>query len=391
MKLPFSMEVPKYGIRFEVDRLRRERYELVGELTVYCHLPGARIVNGSTDVLLRADFNFSSVRARQERAKLLATRARSSEDIDWYGLIEEFSMHVFQEDRNGEASVDLRTLPRPERGDEIRVSGLQFPRRHASVLFGDGGTAKSYLALYIAGVLAKRGLSIAFFDWELAADDHRDRLERLFGSNMPEIQYALCERPLVSEVDRLLRIVREHRVDYAIFDSVGVACDGPPEAAEIATKYFRAVRQVGSASLHVAHISKSMETSDQKPFGSIFWNNLARCTWNVQATQPEKDALRLGFFNRKANLGPIQPPISLLARFVDNQTIFDLADFVDSPELTEKMTIRQRLDTLLKRGSKTVHELSTELGVEPNSIYKTVQRNTRHFILLEGGRVGLRA
>src|SRR5262249_23091134 len=163
-----------------------------------------------------------------------------------------------------------------------------------------------YLALYIAGILARCGLSVAFFDWELCGEDHRDRLELLFGSDMPEIRYALCDRPLIAEVDRLRRIVRERKTDYAIFDSLASACDGPPEAAEVANEYFRAVRQIGCGSLHVPHVAKSSADSDKKPFGSTFWHNLARCTWNVQA-DPENNSLRLGFYNRKANLGPLRP------------------------------------------------------------------------------------
>jgi len=391
MKLPFSMEVPKYGIRFEVDRLRRHGDELIGELTVYCHLPGARVVNGSADVLLSADFNFSSVRARQDRAKLLAIRARTSEEIDWYGLIEEFSQRVLLEERDGEPDIDLRSLARPGRGDEIRIGNLPCPRRHPTILFGDGGTAKSYLALHAAGILAKAGLSVAFFDWELCGEDHRDRFELMFGDDMPEVRYVVCDRPLVAEVNRLQRIVRERKTDFAVFDSVAIACDGPPEAAEVVGRYFRAVRQIGCGSLHIAHISKSSEASDQKPLGSTFWHNLARCTWNVQATEPEKNALRLGFFNRKTNLGGIRSPVSLLVTFGAQKTEFKIVDISDSPQLTAKLSTRQRLGELLKQGSMTVQEIASLLEAKPDTIYKTIQRNDQQFIVLTGGRVGLRA
>src|SRR5437762_2668802 len=57
------------GIQFEVDRLRRERHELVGEVTVRCDLAGARVVDGSLSV---GDFNLSSIQARKTLAKHLA-------------------------------------------------------------------------------------------------------------------------------------------------------------------------------------------------------------------------------------------------------------------------------------------------------------------------------
>ena len=86
---------------------------------------------------------------------------------------------------------------------------------------------------------------------------------------MPRLFYARCERALVYEVNRLRRIVKEKKIDYAIFDSVAFACAGPPESAEIAGQYFRAVRQVGVGSLHVAHISRG-EGDDQKPLEALF-------------------------------------------------------------------------------------------------------------------------
>ncbi|HEY2384836.1 MAG TPA: AAA family ATPase [Terriglobia bacterium] len=382
----YTLEVPEFGITFIVDRLRRERNELIGELTVRCTLPGAKTVNGC---LSTADFNFSSARARQDRAKLLQERARTNGKPDWYGLLEEFCQKVFEAEREGDPAVDLRTLPKPEPDDDIRVDGLTFPKRHPSILFGDGGAAKSYFALYVAACLARRGFNIAFFDWELCGEDHRGRLER-FGPDMPLIHYVLCDRPLVTEVDRLQRIVRERKIDYAIFDSIAVACDGPPEAAEVAGKYFRAVRRIGCGSLHIAHVSKSSESSEDKPFGSAFWHNLARCTWFVKGADADQSSLRLGFYNKKANLGPIRPAVSFLVSFADQRTTFERVSISESPDLAGKLTIGQRLTEILKHGSKTVQDVASELEVKPDSIYKTVQRKDKQFILLEGGRIGLR-
>lgn len=385
----YSFECPGLGLTFIADRLRRDRQELIGELTVKCELAGARTVNGN---LLTGDFNFSSVRARQDRAKLLRERAQTDGQFDWFGLLEDFCQRVFECERTGDPAVRLRDLAQPDRGDDIKIDGLSFPRRHPSILFGDGGAAKSLTALYIGGILAQR-LPVALFDWELCGDDHRDRYGRLFGSGMPpNLYYRRCERPLVSEIDSLRRIVREHAIEYAIFDSVAFACDGPPEAAEVAAQYFRCVREIGTiGSLHVAHISKA-ENGDQKPFGSAFWHNGARSTWFVKSVEQtgNDSTLQLGFFNRKANLGPIRPPASYIVTFGPSIT-FECADISDNQELAGKLTIKQRMVSVLKRGSMTVQEIADEIDERVESVQKSVKRNNKHFIVLAGGRVGLRA
>jgi hypothetical protein len=383
----YRLAIPDLGILFEIDRLRRERFELVGELSVHCDLPGARTTNG---ILSAADFNLSSARSRSERARLLADRANTRSNLDWSGLVEEFCQRVLQADRDGQPAVDLRELSRPAADDYIEVDGFALPRRHSTIVFGDGGASKSYTALYLAGRMAKQGIRVALFDWELAGEDHRDRIERLFGPDMPQVMYVRCERPLTSEVDRLKRIVRDHRIEFAVFDSVAFACDGPPEAAEVAGRYFRAVRQVGGGSLHIAHISKG-ENADKKPFGSAFWHNGARSTWFAKLAEDsqEGDELQVGFFNRKANLGRLRPAVGYVVTFSADRTTFHRQDVADSHDLAGQLPIRQRMAHLLRTGSMTPEAIAEEIGADVESIKRTFRRHKTVFTVVEGGRIGL--
>jgi hypothetical protein len=142
----YRLTIPDIGIEFDCDRLRRDRHELIGELSVKCGLAGARTFQG---VLSVGDLNFSSVRARSDRARVLGGAARTK-DLDWHGLIEEFVQRVLAAERVGLPSVSLRDVPLPDAEDHLEVAGLFLPRRHPSILFGDGGSAKSLIGLHVA-------------------------------------------------------------------------------------------------------------------------------------------------------------------------------------------------------------------------------------------------
>jgi len=385
------LTIPDIGTVFEVERLRRERHELIGELTVRCSLPGARVVNG---ILSTGDFNFSSVRARQDRAKLLAARAHTNSQIDWFAYLEEFAQGVFSREREGDPAVDIWSVPLPEKVDDFAVDGIALPRKHPAILFGDGGSAKSYVALYIAGKLALQGAKVALFDWELSGDEHRERFERLFGSQRPPLTYCRCESPLTSEVDRLARIVRENGIVYAFFDSISFACDGRPEEAEIAARYIRAVRTLGIGTLHIAHVNKS-EEHDRKPFGSSWWHNGARCTWYVKAEE-SGSSLDLGFYHRKSNLGALRDPVALRMSWTKNETFVEKVSMSETPELAEHMSARQKMKDLLLHGpAMTYVEIAESLGEKVDTIRKAAKRGNT-FTVIAGGnreqdRVALRA
>ena len=353
----YRLDAPESGTILEIDRIRRERNQLFGELCVQCDLPGAHTVDG---VLMIGDFNLSSVRVRGEKARYLQERARTnSSEVDWVGLLEELAQRVLAAERKGTPAIDLRSIPRPDPDDVLDVDGLVLPRRHPAIIFGDGGAAKSYLAIHYLGQLAAKGLRVALFDWELAGEDHRDRLERLFGTGMPLIHYARCERALVAEIDRIRRIVRDEKIQFAVFDSVAFACDGPPEAAEVAQRYFRAVRQLGAmGSLHIAHISKA-EGADKKPFGSTFWHNGARATWFAKLAEstPDGRTIQLGLYNRKANLGALRSAVGFEITFRDDETSFRRVDLANVPDLAASLTVRQRMAFALRPGAMAVQAL----------------------------------
>jgi hypothetical protein len=180
-----------------------------------------------------------------------------------------------------------------------------------------------------------------------------------------------CEKPLTDEVDRLRRALDRDDIDFVILDSIAAAASGPPEAAEHATAYWRAMRQLGIGGLHLAHINKK-ENGDQKPFGSAFWHNLARSTWFVKQADPSLDPeiVTIGLFNRKANLTRLYPSLGFQFLFSEGQTRVNTVNLAEVDDLSPRLPLWQRIAHLLKGGPLTMVEIA-ELTQAP---LKSVQR-----------------
>lgn len=377
-----ALHVPEYGLVFEVDRLRRDRHELWGELTVRADLAGAATVRG---ILNASDFNLSSARARQDRARLLAQRSAAA-DLDWFGYLEELCLSVLDAERAGTPIVWLPEVAQPTAEDVLRFAGFALPRHHAGILFGDGGAMKSLLALWLAGMLTRAGLTVLFCDWELTDAEHRVRLDALFGDDLPRIGYQRCERPLTVEVDGLRRRVREDGIDYLVLDSIAVGCAGAPESAEVAADFMRALRQVGVGALCLAHVSKA-EDGDKKPFGSGFWHNLARATWHIRRSEPTADErlVELCVTPRKNNLGPVGSPFAFRVTFDEGRTSFRTIDAASVEDFAPRLPLWQRIRaTLRKEGPLTLAALADELDAKVDSIEKAVKRQDQTFTRVTG-------
>ncbi len=291
----------------------------------------------------------------------------------------------------GRAAVPLHTFPRRGPAATFDIDGWTLLRHHATIAFGDGGSLKSYLALYAAGRLAQQGTPVLLLDWELDGEDHVDRLHRLFGADLPIVHYLRCEAPLAHEARLIGREVQRLGIGYLVLDSIGAATDGPPEAAEQALRYGRAVRQLGvRGSLHIAHVNKS-DSGDQKPFGSVFWHNWARMTWFVKRDTSSPDRLRL--VNRKANLTGLQSDVGFqVAVGLERTTVSRVP--VDDVSTVEpgSLSTRQRIVALIQAGGGqpvTLRAIAEALGAKEETVGRVLRRYRRLFVTLPTGDVAL--
>lgn len=373
----YRLTLPQLDIDLDFDHVRRERGELHGHLTARCGMVGARTIGDR--VLLSGSTNLGSMQTRKRVADMLQDRALAP-DVDFHGLIEELALGVEHAERTGEPAVNLQDVePTPVEMDLFEVYGIRLSRRHPTMLHGLGDTCKTQIADVVLGELERSGVRTMLVDWEMTADDHARRLRHFYGDDVPGITYVRAARSLVHEVDRLQRIIHDGQIDFAVFDSVGFGCDGPPEQAEHALAFMRAIRQLGIGTLLIAHQAKG-ENAGLTPFGSAFWFNSSRIIYAVKRDEQALDDRRVNvaLYPTKSNLFRRGRPVGLEFTFDDDRASVRQRDVADmGGDLAAKLSIPQRMRAALKHGPMTVAALAEHLGVEPNTINVNVGRGTK--------------
>ena len=226
----------------------------------------------------------------------------------------------------------------------------------ANLVFGDGGTGKTYFCLRLAlslasgkdflGYAPKEKLSTLFIDYEDGPETASFRITKLCSDPALGIEKNEAKQsirylnpkgaPLYSIVPALRKVIRKHNIGLILVDSVASACGAEPEKAESASRYYNALKSLGITSLSIAHVTKSQGESQDKAFGSVYWHNLARNTWNLQGEDEETEgkntieavmgesAKQLGLFHRKFNSGKRSRPIGMRISYSDKYTKFEL-------------------------------------------------------------------
>jgi hypothetical protein len=384
----YALELLPAGIVFHVSRLRRAHQETVGELTVTVNgsFPNAQSVGG---ILSRSNFNFSSISTRSTLAKLLSERSRVS-NLDWHGFLEEFAIQVLDSERRGAPSIILADEPDiDESHDTWEVDGFPVLQDLPMVLFGKGGSGKSYFAMWIAGGIAKQGIPVLYADWEFSRRQHRRRLGRLFQPMPRNLHYITCDKPMLEEAERILDLIKDKRIQYIVCDSIVFALGGKAQDDDQAGIYYRTLRRFNIGSLNIAHTTKAEDESEKQVFGSVFFQNGARSIWFIQKADENPPAtIQFGLYHRKANGGELLRPRAYKLVFTRETTRVEKTAVDSVDELVAKLPILDRMKRQLQRGALTSKQLAEELGVTMNVVRAMVSRHKSVFLKV-GNKIGL--
>lgn len=391
--LGYALQIPDIGTEVVVGRLTKSRGELHGMLRVQSALPAVRSVDGT---LFAARANLSSDTARKTIAKALTERAPAA-GIDWLLLMDEFCTRVLNAEQTGEPVIMVGSLPRPM-GILWRLDPI-VPAGKPVILYGEGGTGKSTLAVAIAvsvetGVTVIDGFApvrapVLYLDWEADLDEINDRVRGVtIGANIPnvvQLRYRGCAGPLADQAEELAGLVAEANAGLVVVDSIGLAAgtssDGA-DAAESALRLFAAFRLIVSARpgcsiLAIDHVSKSETEATHRsarPYGSIYKTNLARAMFEVRRLADEKEGTStIGIYNTKSNVRGLIAPIALRLEYDEGGAI-TYERLPDMPASQAEADVADELEAILASGPRTVRELANKTHRTEGVVRTTLHR-----------------
>ena len=386
--LGYALSIADVGTDLYVGRLSMSRGELSGELSVACSLPAITSTDGH---LFRGRVNLSSTRSRSDLAKYLDGRAAGS-GINWRDLLEWFFVRVLESESAGAEVVRIGRRP-TQIGPTFRLDPM-LPLSKPTILFGDGGVGKSYMAVGIAVSVVSgrevipgfrpRTCPVLYLDWETDADDIDARVKAVSAGvdiEPPELDYINEAGPLTAHIEELARHVTAAGTGLIIIDSMAGALGATSEigdANESVVRLFTALRHLNTTVLVIDHISKEGAASESgafKPYGSAYKVNLARSVWELrQGKEADVDAIHLGLYHRKSNNSRLAAPMGLAYRNEDGKRVTWSDEPITETSLAAGVSIARRVDAAVKEGPITDAELADALGVEVKAVRVPLSR-----------------
>ena len=209
---------------------------------------------------------------------------------------------------------------------------------HAASWFGEGGVAKSLLAMHLALTLsaeklrywmafAVKTVPVLYLDFELDADEqHRRALSLASGMGLDDIPknfyyLSAATLPPAEAFEIAAGECRRLGVKLIIVDSVGFALDGDSENARDVLGFYRAciqpLKDAGASPLlidHQAKIIKGEKYSDKQAFGSVYKTNAVRSAFQIRGSH-EQGEITATFTHKKNNFGWKEQDFSLKVLF----------------------------------------------------------------------------
>jgi hypothetical protein len=279
-------KTPAQTLQIQMDGIRDTPYGLFGLCT--CSHQDMSFTFGPWRIGLQD--------LRSQRDFLLEI-AKLDGALPWGRALREFCQWIVSEYGRGDAAAYLD--PRPEPAHSYLITPF-LPLDDPTIIYGDGGSGKSLLALgmaltYTTGHPVVPGLGFLepgkclYLDFERNEEKMGQQLGRLMrGAGITtrgELKYIRLYRALPDQIDHLRGQCAQFDPQLVIVDSKGFASGGEIERSEATFRFFRSLATLRRTILILDHVAISQRESSgtRRPYGSIYSRNAAFMTWDLRA------------------------------------------------------------------------------------------------------------
>lgn len=263
---------------------------------------------------------------------------------------------------------------------------------YVTLLHGDGGVAKSLLALALAVAVAEdsgswlgrsvEGGPVLYLDFELDSEEQARRVYQLcHGKNMEKPPEDLLYMSAIGHTSReafeaATEVCADNDVKLLVLDSHGVAMQGDAEAARDTIGFFvehiEPLRALGVAVVIIDHQSKlqaGQNYQSKGAFGSVFKSNLARSVIQVEATERGEGTLTVRLRQKKHNFGPLADPFGVKLSFSEEAVSMEPVE-LQAAELAEETTLNaaDRVKLALEEGPAYPWEIAEITGLAVKTV-----------------------
>ena len=382
----YELAWPQLNVTAKVERIKEgSDHEVKAEIQLTSTRPT------SAGHLRAGRLNLTSPAARNTFARSLASR---DSEVDWDKVMEQLCITVLAEWREGSPAVLLTGQSDVQASVKWMIEPI-IQLNNPTLIYGPGSTGKSWFGQYLA-VLADAGMNsgglgvepstVVYLDWETDQDEVDSRVTMLrngLGLDGPSsIWYKHMTSGLSADIETIRGLCATNDVQFIVIDSVGSACMGEPESAEVVLRAFGALRSLGVSSLCIDHTNK-----EGSLFGSVYKYNASRQVFECKKDQqPDDNKIVLGLFHKKANNSRLMKPIAYELNISDSAISISRQDVRDTP-LEAQMRVVDRIENLLKTrpSGLPVSDIAEELEKTESHIRKELSEAKKRGLIVQIG------
>lgn len=376
----FLFTWPDNDLEIVVSRIREARHgALNAEITVSAQNGKGRVTLTQQSANLLADAT---------RTRLAKSLKERYDRPDWTNVLEQICIQSIREVRRAAPIESLE--PGVDDSPVCFVLNPFLYQNNPTIIYGPGGSKKSFFALWLGMVLASgatpMGLAaspesrkVLYLDWEMSVNDLRGRVKWLREGH-PTLSaapmYRRCHRSLADDADELMGIINGEGYEVLIIDSLGLAAGGAElEKADSAIRFNSALRGLNVTSLLIGHTpgGEVDQGQSRKLYGNVYFSNLARTIWEAR-----QSGNAIGLYHRKNNLGPEFDPKGFRIDIQEGHGSVSVSEFdiEDDDELSQALPPKKRIMELLQNGpAMTSKQVADALDIKLTTVRKALQRH----------------